>query len=96
MLLVIVYDFNPRGAAILPHKANSPLIINSDAVLAAAIAFQCFQPVSGRHSQIVQCSRSVKIFEFAPGHILNAWRKSSRMFAAKNLFGLRTREADDH
>lgn len=65
-------------------------------MLAATVPFQRFQSVSWRHSQVVQSSRAMQILKLAPGYILDVRRKSARAFAPKNLFRLRTREADDH
>jgi hypothetical protein len=51
---MVVYDFHIVGVAVPPHEANAILIIDSDAVLALALAVQSLQPVSGRHTQIIQ------------------------------------------
>ena len=37
-----------------PHKAHAKLIVNADAVLSGAIAFQRLQSITGRHTQIVE------------------------------------------
>ena len=93
---MIVHDFDAFRIAAAPNEANPPLVIDSDAVLGTAVCFQCFQPISRRHSQVVQRSGPVEIFELAPGNILNARWKSARTLAAKNLFGFRTCETDNH
>jgi hypothetical protein len=51
---MVVDDFHVVGVAIPPHEADAILIIDSDAVLALALAVQSLQPVSGRHTQIIQ------------------------------------------
>jgi hypothetical protein len=51
---MVVDDFHVVGVAIPPHEADAILIIYSDAVLALALAVQSLQPVSGRHTQIIQ------------------------------------------
>ena len=50
---MIVYNFHLLGIASIPDKNNTPLLINSDAVIILIIAFQFFQPVARRHSQII-------------------------------------------
>ncbi len=51
---MVVDDFHVVGIAIPPHEADAILIIDSDAVLALALAVQSLQLVSGRHTQIIQ------------------------------------------
>jgi hypothetical protein len=57
---VIVHDLNLVGIAVLPAKANSPLIIDTNAVLAGAVTGQFLQAVSRRNPQIGQILGSVK------------------------------------
>src|ERR1700679_2482601 len=53
-LLVVIDDFNVRraGFAFGPSETNSPLIVDADAVFAAAIAFQRFKAIAGQSGQI--------------------------------------------
>lgn len=51
---MVVDDFHVVGIALPPHEADAILIIDSDAVLALALPVQSLQPVSGRHTQIVE------------------------------------------
>jgi hypothetical protein len=44
--LVVVHDFDRVNVAVSPLKANSPLIVDANAVLPPAVALQAFQPVS--------------------------------------------------
>jgi hypothetical protein len=43
---VVIGDFDVVGIAIFPVKTDSPLIVNSDAVLAFPIAMQPFQAIA--------------------------------------------------
>ena len=52
---MVIDDFYVVGVAIPPHEADAVLIIDSDAVLALALAVQNLRPVSGRNIQIIQC-----------------------------------------
>jgi hypothetical protein len=40
---MVVHDFNVHGIAIHPNKADSPPIVDPDAMLSAAAALQCFE-----------------------------------------------------
>ena len=51
---MIVDDFNLVGSAVTPHEANSPMVIDADAMLTCAAAFEQLKPVSWRSGQIRQ------------------------------------------
>ena len=51
---MVVDDFHVVGVALPPHEADAISIIDSDAVLAVALAVQSLQLVSGRNIQIIQ------------------------------------------
>lgn len=63
MVLMIVGDFYVVGVSIFPAKADAPLLVNADAVLAFAVAGQCFQLVAGRKPKIVEALCAVKLIE---------------------------------
>ena len=44
---MIIYDFNIICIAVLPPKANPPLIVNTDAVLSLPVTFKRFQLIAG-------------------------------------------------
>jgi len=67
---MIIRDFDIVGIAISPHKANSPLIVDANAVLALAIASQRFQAVAWRRNQIAQLSRDVQLAQLSLCHSL--------------------------
>jgi len=51
---VIIHDLDGPRAIVLPTKPYSISIIDPDAVLALAVTFQSFQPITGRIPQIIQ------------------------------------------
>jgi hypothetical protein len=61
---MVIDDLNIdwAGGAIGPLKADPPLVVNTDAVLAPPIALQCFQPVAGQSGEIFQARRRVQSF----------------------------------
>src|SRR5690606_2071481 len=63
---VVVHDFYVFGVRAIPAKADAELIVDPDAVLALAIALQGFQPVSWRHSQVLQAAGPIELPQFAP------------------------------
>ncbi len=52
---MVIDDFNVLCSAVGPDKADSPLIIDSDAVLALPVAGQSFEPISGNGRDVTQC-----------------------------------------
>ena len=45
-LLMVIRDLNSGSDALVPEKANSPLVIDSDTVLALSIARKTFKAVT--------------------------------------------------
>jgi hypothetical protein len=48
------------SVTVFPSKANTPLIVDPDTVLASALARELFQAIRGRYAEIVQGIRSVQ------------------------------------
>lgn len=68
---MVIDDFNVTDVAFAPDKTNPPLIVNSDAVLAGPITFECLEPVAGRNAKILQPFGGMKIEELTPCHALD-------------------------
>jgi hypothetical protein len=49
---MVIDDLDHLGAAFPPDKADAPLIVDPDAVLPSAIAFERLKPVAGRRPEI--------------------------------------------
>jgi hypothetical protein len=52
----------------LPDEANSPLIIDPNAVLTSSISFERLQAVTRRNAEILDLSGGVKVEQFTPSH----------------------------
>jgi hypothetical protein len=66
MLLVIVDDLRvewPRRS-VSPLEANPPLIVNADAVLSLAVAYQRLKTVPGQRGEISERRSSVHTIKF--------------------------------
>lgn len=72
---MIIDDFNIKGIATFPCKTDSPLLIDTNAVLPAPVALQFLQKVGRRHSQCFEDGCSVKHFKFYCGRTLNRLRQ---------------------
>jgi hypothetical protein len=51
---MVVDDLDVMGISVLPAEADTPLIIDADAVLSGSVATQRFQPVVRRDAQILE------------------------------------------
>lgn len=65
-LSVVIDDLDVFGPFIGPQKAQTPLIVDPNAVLPGAITAKRFQPVPRRDSHEFQRCRSVQLHELAP------------------------------
>ena len=68
---MIIYDFNLLGASIVPDETHPPLIIDADAVLPSAAAFQRLEPIPRRRRQIRKLLRLMYLTQLALRHPLD-------------------------
>jgi hypothetical protein len=61
---VVIDDLNVVRIAVPPHKTDTPLVIDPDAVRPGAIALEHFQLIARRHAKILQppCLMQVQKF----------------------------------
>jgi hypothetical protein len=52
---MIINNFNISRAVLSPNKTKPKLIIYPNAILTLTVAFQGFQPVTGRGAQEIKC-----------------------------------------
>ncbi len=71
----------------LPDEANTPLVIDADAMLAELSAFQGFQAVARRDTQAIQTHSSMKKEKFTKRRFLNVCGKLPRTLVLENLLG---------
>ena len=64
----------PRHARRPPVKANAPLIVDTNGMLAFAISLEGFQPVARRDTELKQVRDSMELCELAQRRALNVWR----------------------
>jgi hypothetical protein len=69
--------------ALVPNKADSPAVIDSDTILAMAVSLESFQTVSRRNAQIIDGFGPVKHAQFAQGGSVNFCWQFSRWFPVK-------------
>ncbi len=65
---MVIDNFDIPGVAVLPFEADSPLIIDSDAVLAFPVILQLLEAIAWRDSEVVEADGSVDLEKFSEGH----------------------------
>ena len=92
---MVIHNFHFVRAR-FPAEADPPLIVDADAVLSGATAFQRFQPVARRHPQVLQLRCRVQLQQLPAGGSLDVSWQPSRHRALEYLLRLRTCEVFNH
>ena len=85
---MVVNDLNPFWTSIAPPKADTPLIVDSDTVLALTITSQTLEPVARRNPKILETTRSVDLAQLAQRNSSDAWVEGRNRLPRKQLLGL--------
>jgi hypothetical protein len=94
---MVIYNLYVVGVAFVPHEANTPLVIDTNAVLPFTVVIKCMKFVTRRHLQINQKPSRVYHLELAarcpldvrePGNILIV-KKPLGLPALKGLYHTR-------
>ena len=93
---MIIHNFHFKRILAQPAETDPPLVVHANAVLAFAIAFQGFQMVAIRHTQIIQAPRLMQQQQFPPRHALNLPRQPPGGFVIEQLFRLVAGETADN
>jgi hypothetical protein len=93
---MIVYDLNFVSVALAPPKANPPLVVDADAVLAFTWALQGFERIAWWYSQLPQFCRRLQDQQLPSGIALNVRRKSAGQLCPKKSLRFRARETQNH
>ena len=73
---MVVHDLDVLGICARPVKADSELIVHTDAPLAHPITFEPLKSICRRSPQIIDAPSQVELFEFAQSGAFDI-RKSS-------------------
>ena len=95
-MLVIVDDLNLVGIAIPPAKADAPLLVNANTVLAGSIAPELLQSITRRHAEVAELLGRVHRHKFPQHRALEIRRISSNGLASEQSLGIAIGEGMDH
>lgn len=93
---MIVYDFNVVRVSVMPAKADPPLIVDANAVLALSVLGKLLQPIARRHSEVCQSNGPVQHPQFSEGRSHQTWRDLPGEFPAEEPFRGLVFEVPDH
>jgi len=68
---VVINDFHIFCTPIRPTKADTPLFVDTNAVLTGAITLECFKVIAGWHPQIIQSAGDLKLSKLTPRNFGN-------------------------
>jgi len=95
MLLVIVHNLNKMCVPVAPDEAETPLIVNPNAMLSFSVAVQHFQAVSRWRRQIAQFCGGRQLSKLSARDLLDSLKTPARLPLVKPL-SLRAAERLNH
>jgi hypothetical protein len=94
--LVIVADLDVIRVAADESKADAPLSVHRDRVLALRIILERMEAIARRDLQVIQAGIQVDVFQLANSSPGDVWRKAPRYPGREQIPGARVRERLDH
>ena len=85
---MVVNDLNPFWTSVAPPEADTPLIVDSDTVLARAITTQTLEPVARRNPEVLQTARSINLTQLAQRDASDAWVEGRNRLPRKQPLSL--------
>jgi hypothetical protein len=65
---VVINDFHIFCTCIRPTKTDTPLIVDTNAVLTGTITLECFKVIAGGHLQIIKSTSDLELSKLTPRH----------------------------
>ena len=93
---MIVHNFHFFRIGSDLDEADTPLVIDANAVLTGSVSFQCFQSVAGRHAQTVKTNSGMELEQFSQRGCLDIRGKLPGDYVLKHFFRFEVAEADNH
>jgi hypothetical protein len=81
---MVVNYFNLVGIPVTPLEANSPTLIDPDAVLALPVSRQLLKTIARRNAEISEAKRVIEHSEFSISSLLDVSREARRPFATED------------
>ena len=82
---MIIDYFNIIHIVVPPDKADAPLLVDADAVLAEPVSFQALQSVARRNSQAVQGNNGIEQLQLDPRRFSNGFGSRFTLMSLKSF-----------
>jgi len=92
---VIIHDLDIVCVPLEPNEAETPLVVDPNAVLSLSVAVQGFQTIAGRRHQVSQFGRAVQLAQLPACNMLDRLKTSAWQPMVKSL-GFRGTERLNH
>ena len=93
---MIINKLDLVGVPIFPPRADSPLVIDTNTVLAGAIAFELLQAVAGRDAEILELLGGVNDTELPEHQPMELGGEAPDAFTPEEPLRVPIGEAGDH
>jgi hypothetical protein len=93
---VVVADLDVVGVAVLEAKADPPLVVDRNGMLAGSISGEGVEPIAPRYPQILETDRQIEILELSDGAPPDVRRPAGRPSRGVQRSGVSIREGLDH
>jgi hypothetical protein len=70
---MVVHNFDVIGSSCRPTEAQPELVVHSDAVLPSTVAFERFQRISRRNTEVIQAERDLQLTKLASRNRFNVY-----------------------
>jgi hypothetical protein len=84
---VVINDFHVFCPNLRPTKADTPLIVDTNAVLTGTITLECLKVIAGWHPQIIKSTGDLELSKLTPRNLGNV-HKPSDTLAFRECFGV--------
>jgi hypothetical protein len=93
---MIVCDLDVICVTVPPPEADSPLIINADAILSRSITRQLLKPIAWRNTEVTEVFSGVDNQELSKSGALKLKGPPPHPLSLKDVLGIRVPETLDH
>ena len=93
---MVIHDLDIMRIAVRPTKADSPLIVDPDAVLSRPIALEPLEPIAGWHAKVIERFGGIDNHQLAQHGSQELGRVAAHPFSTKEALSVPVAEALDH
>ena len=93
---MVIHDFDVMRIGVSPPEADTPLVVDSNAVLTFPVSCQSFQSIAGRNSQIIDRLSSIQHRQLSERRLLYVLAKPPGSFSFEDPPSFSVPEAPDH